>query len=163
AQARGEVKTTLARARHMISIAPQALADEPLPAVPGFIRFVRHEPVGVVLDISAWNYPLLITVNVLVPAVLAGDAVLVKHAMRTALCGEAFERAFARAGAPEGLVSAVHANHEVCAQIVGRPEVGFVSFTGSVRGGHEIYREVGKRFIDAGFELGGKDPAYVAP
>ena len=159
AQARGEVKTALFRARHMISIAPQALADEPLPAVPGYVRFVRHEPVGVVLDISAWNYPLLITVNVVVPAVLAGDAVLVKHAMR----GEAFERAFAKAGAPEGLVTAVHADHQVCAQIVARPEIGFVSFTGSVRGGHEIYREVGKRFIDAGLELGGKDPAYVAP
>jgi len=163
AQARGEVKTALARARHMISIAPEALADEPLPAVPGFTRFVRHEPVGVVLDISAWNYPLLISVNVVVPAVLAGDAVLVKHAQRTALCGEAFERTFARAGAPEGLVSAVQADHAVCAQIIARPEIGFVSFTGSVRGGREIYREVSKRFIDAGLELGGKDPAYVAP
>ena len=162
-QARGEVKTALARARHMMSIAPQALADEPLPDVPGFTRLVRHEPVGVVLDISAWNYPLLITVNVVVPAVLAGDAVLIKHATRTALCGEAFERAFASAGAPEGLVTAVHADHDVCAQIITRPEIGYVSFTGSVRGGHEIYREVSARFIDAGLELGGKDPAYVAP
>ena len=162
-QARGEVKTALVRARHMMSIAPQALADETLPEMAGFTRFIRHEPVGVVLDISAWNYPLLITVNVVVPAVLAGDSVLIKHATRTALCGEAFERAFAAAGAPEGLVSAVHADHEVCAQIIGRPEVGYVSFTGSVRGGREIYREVSARFIDAGLELGGKDPAYVAP
>jgi acyl-CoA reductase-like NAD-dependent aldehyde dehydrogenase len=162
-QARGEVKTALVRARHMMSIAPQALADEPLPDKDGFTRFIRHEPVGVVLDISAWNYPLLITVNVVVPAVLAGDSVLIKHATRTALCGEAFERAFAAAGAPEGLVSALHADHDVCARIIGRPEIGYVSFTGSVRGGHEIYREVSARFIDAGLELGGKDPAYVAP
>src|SRR5204862_3839341 len=162
-QARGEVKPAIARARHMVSIAPRALADEPLPDVPGFTRFIRHEPVGVVLDISAWNYPLLITVNVVVPAVLAGDSVLIKHASRTALCGEAFERAFASAGAPEGLVTAVHADHEVCARIIARPEIGFVSFTGSVRGGHDIYREVSGRFIDAGLELGGKDPAYVAP
>ena len=163
AQARGEVKTAVARARHMMSIAAEALADERLPAAPGFIRFIRHEPVGIVLDISAWNYPLLITVNVVVPAVLAGDAVLIKHAMRTALCGEAFERAFASAGAPEGLVTAVHADHDACARIIGRPEIGYVSFTGSVRGGHEVYREASKRFIDAGLELGGKDPAYVAP
>jgi acyl-CoA reductase-like NAD-dependent aldehyde dehydrogenase len=163
AQARAEVKTAVARARHMMSIAPQALADEPLPAVAGFSRFIRHEPVGVVLDISAWNYPLLITVNVAIPAVLAGDSLLIKHATRTALCGEAFEKAFASAGAPEGLVTAVHADHEVSAKIIARPEIGYVSFTGSVRGGHEIYREVGKRFIDAGLELGGKDPAYVAP
>src|SRR2546423_8126859 len=162
-QARGEVNTALVRARHMMSIAADALADERLPSTPGFTRFIRHEPVGVVLDISAWNYPLLITVNVVVPAVLAGDSVLIKHATRTALCGEAFERAFASAVAPEGLVTAVHADHDVCAQIIARPEIGYVSFTGSVRGGHEIYREVSARFIDAGLELGGKDPAYVAP
>lgn len=163
AQARGEVKTMLRRARAMMSIAAEALRDDPLPPVPGFTRFVRHEPVGVVLDISAWNYPLLITVNVVVPAVLAGNAVIVKHANRTALCGEAFARAFEKAGAPENLVTAIDATHEICAAIIARPEIGYVSFTGSVRGGHEVYREGAKRFIDVGLELGGKDPAYVAP
>jgi acyl-CoA reductase-like NAD-dependent aldehyde dehydrogenase len=162
-QARGEVKTTLFRARTMMSLASEALRDEPLPPAAGFTRFIRHEPVGVVLDISAWNYPLLITVNVVVPSVLAGNAVIIKHANRTALCGDAFARAFTAAGAPENLVTAIDASHEVCAQIVARPEVGFVSFTGSVRGGHEVYREGAKRFIDVGLELGGKDPAYVAP
>src|SRR5437868_1557624 len=98
AQAKGEVRTRVARARALIALAPEALRDEPLAPAPGFTRFVRHEPVGVVLDISAWNYPLLITVNVVVPAVLAGDSVLVKHATRTALCGEAFDGAFYNAG-----------------------------------------------------------------
>lgn len=162
-QARGEVKTTLHRARTMMSLAADALRDEPLPPLPGFDRFIRHEPVGVVLDISAWNYPLLITVNVVVPAVLAGNAVILKHANRTALCGDAFARAFERSGAPENLVTAIDATHETCARIIARPEVGYVSFTGSVRGGHEVYREGAKRFIDVGLELGGKDPAYVAP
>ena len=162
AQARGELKTTVHRARVMMSLAPESLRDDPLPAVPGFTRFVRHEPVGVVLDVSAWNYPLLITVNVVVPAVLAGNAVVLKHANRTTLCGEAFARAFERAGAPENLVTAIDASHETCAQIIARPEIGYVSFTGSVRGGHEVYREGARRFIDVGLELGGKDPAYVA-
>jgi acyl-CoA reductase-like NAD-dependent aldehyde dehydrogenase len=162
-QAKGEVRTTLARARTMMSLASEALRDEPLPPVPGFTRFIRHEPVGVVLDISAWNYPLLITVNVVVPAVLAGNAVILKSANRTALCGDVFARAFEKAGAPENLVTAIDATHEICARIIARPEVGFVSFTGSVRGGHEVYREGAKRFIDVGLELGGKDPAYVAP
>ncbi|GAC1340208.1 MAG: aldehyde dehydrogenase family protein [Myxococcales bacterium] len=161
-QARSEVKTAVARARYMMGLAPQALADEALPALPGYSRFVRHEPVGVVLDISAWNYPLLITVNIVVPAVLSGDAVIIKHAVRTALCGEAFERAFTKAGAPEGLVAAVHAAHPTVARLIARPEVGFVAFTGSVRGGHEVYAEAARRFVDAGLELGGKDPAYVA-
>jgi acyl-CoA reductase-like NAD-dependent aldehyde dehydrogenase len=162
-QAQGEVRTLLQRARTMMQLAPEALRDEALPPVPGFTRFIRHEPVGVVLDISAWNYPLLITVNVVVPAVLAGNAVLVKSAHRTSLCGDAFARAFARAGAPENLVTAIDASHEICAGIIARPEIGYVSFTGSVRGGHEVYREGAKRFIDVGLELGGKDPAYVAP
>jgi acyl-CoA reductase-like NAD-dependent aldehyde dehydrogenase len=163
AQSRGEARTTLHRARAMMALAPEALRDDPLPPLPGLTRFVQHEPVGVVLDISAWNYPLLISVNVVVPAVLAGNSVILKHANRTALCGEAFARAFAAAGAPESLVTAVDATHQTCARIIARPEVGYVSFTGSVRGGHEVYREAAKRFIDVGLELGGKDPAYVAP
>src|SRR5207248_4921248 len=122
AQARGEVKTAVFRARAMISIAADSLRDEPLPPVPGFTRFIRHEPVGVVLDISAWNYPLLITVNVVVPAVLAGNAVIVKHAHRTALCGVAFERNFAAAGAPDGLVTAIDATHAVCARIIAQQQ-----------------------------------------
>ena len=162
AQSKGEVRTALMRARYMMSIAQEALRDEVLPALPGFTRFIRHEPVGVVLDISAWNYPLLITVNIVIPAVLAGDAVLIKSANRTTLCGGAFVRAFEKAGAPESLVTAIDATHEGCAQIIARPEIGFVSFTGSVRGGHEVYREGAKRFVDVGLELGGKDPAYVA-
>ena len=162
-QARGEVKTTLVRARTLMSLAAEALRDEPLPPLPGFTRFIRHEPVGVVLDISAGNDPLLITVNLVVPAVLAGNAVIIKHANRTALCGDAFARAFEKAGAPESLIVAVDATHETCARIIARPEIGFVSFTGSVRGGHEVYREGARRFIDVGLELGGKDPAYVAP
>src|SRR2546422_10862314 len=113
----------------MMSLAPEALRDDPLPPVPGFIRFVRHEPVGVVLDISAWNYPLLITVNVVIPAVLAGNAVVLKHANRTALCGEAFARALERAGAPGNLVTAIGASPPTCAQVLPRPEVGYGSVT----------------------------------
>jgi acyl-CoA reductase-like NAD-dependent aldehyde dehydrogenase len=145
----------------MIELAPGALADEPLPDKAGFERFIRHEPLGVVLDIAAWNYPLLIAVNVVVPAVLAGDSVLVKHSARTALCGEHFARAFADAGAPADLVLAVHADHDVTAKIIQHPLTGFVSFTGSVAGGHAVHRAASARFIDCGLELGGKDPAYV--
>ncbi|MBI2894693.1 MAG: aldehyde dehydrogenase family protein [Deltaproteobacteria bacterium] len=160
-QARREVDGTADRARHMISIAEASLADEPLPPKPGFVRFIRREPLGVVLDIAAWNYPLLIAVNVVVPAVLAGNSVLLKHSSRTPLCGEHFERAFREAGAPDGLVLAVHADHSVTERIIQHPGVGFVSFTGSVEGGRQVYRAVSSRFIDCGLELGGKDPAYV--
>ncbi len=161
-EARGEVDTMVGRATHMASIAEEALADEPLQEKAGFRRFIAREPLGVVLDIAPWNYPLLTAVNVVVPAVLAGNAVILKHASRTPLCGEHFSRAFAEAGAPRHLVEALVTDHPTVAEVMGRPEVGFVAFTGSVPGGHEIYREAAKRFIAAGLELGGKDPAYVA-
>jgi acyl-CoA reductase-like NAD-dependent aldehyde dehydrogenase len=162
AEARREVDTCVDRARAMIGFAPAALAPWSPPEQAGFRRRITHEPVGVVLDIAAWNYPLLIAVNVVVPAVLAGDSVLVKHAARTPRCADHFADAFAAAGAPADLVLPLAADHEVVARVIGRPEIGYVSFTGSVRGGHEVYREVAGRFIDAGLELGGKDPAYVA-
>lgn len=160
-QARGEVQGMLGRARHMIAIAADALKDEYVPEKEGFIRYIRHEPLGVVLDVAAWNYPLLIAVNVVVPAILAGNAVIIKHSSRTPLCGIAFEKAFTTAGAPDGLVQSIVADHYVTDMLICQPKVDFVSFTGSVRGGHEVVRSAVDRFIGIGLELGGKDPAYV--
>ncbi|MFO0688800.1 MAG: aldehyde dehydrogenase family protein [Myxococcota bacterium] len=162
-QSRGEFQRTMVeRTEHLCAIAAEALADEVLPKKAGFRRFIRHEPVGVVLDIAAWNYPLAIAVNVIVPAVLAGNAVLVKHASQTALVAEQLERAFREAGAPEGLVQALPIDHAATARLIDSRALGYVSFTGSVRGGHEVYRALAQQnFIAAGMELGGKDPALV--
>jgi len=162
-QARAEFERTMVeRTEHLCTIAADALADHVLPAKPGFRRFIRHEPVGVVLDIAAWNYPLAIAVNVIVPAVLAGNAVLVKHASQTALVADQLERAFAEAGAPPGLVQALPIDHAATARLIDSRALGYVSFTGSVRGGHEVYRAVAERnFVGVGLELGGKDPALV--
>lgn len=160
-QAAGEVNAMLDRARQVTDIAAETLADEYLPEKKGFVRYICHEPLGVVLDIAAWNYPLLIAVNVIVPGVLAGNAVIVKHSSKTPKCGDAFVEAFRIAGAPEGLVQNVVADHAVTAQFIQHPGVDFVSFTGSVRGGHEVVQSASGRFINTGLELGGKDPAYV--
>jgi acyl-CoA reductase-like NAD-dependent aldehyde dehydrogenase len=162
AEAAREIETMIDRAETMGRLAPAALADEPLPPKAGFERFIRHEPLGIVLDIAAWNYPLLIAVNVIVPALLAGNAVLVKHARLTPLCADHFADAFARAGLPAGLIAPVRLDHAATARLIGSGDVAYVSFTGSVGGGREVYAEVSRRFIDAGLELGGKDPAYVA-
>ncbi len=160
-QAKNEIAGTLERIQYMNSIAEATLADEYLPEKPGFVRYIRHEPKGVVLDIAAWNYPLLIAVNVIVPAVLAGNAVIVKHSSKTPLCGRAFVDAFAKAGAPKGLVQDIIAGHDTTEALIQHPGVNHVSFTGSVRGGHEVCAAASGRFIDLGLELGGKDPAYV--
>ena len=161
-QARREVDTMCDRARTMAALAAEALADEVLPEKPGFFRKIAREPLGVVLDIAPWNYPLLTAVNVIVPAVLAGNAVLVKHSSRTPLCAEHFARAFADAGAPAGLVAALNAGHDTIEALIGDPRVGFVSLTGSVPAGRKVYARAAARLIGCGLELGGKDPAYVA-
>jgi len=163
AQARSEVATCLDRARTLIELAPEALAPVRLQEREGYRRRITHEPVGVVLVIAAWNYPLLVPVGAVVAAVLAGNAVLIKHAPRTPLCAEHFASAFCEAGAPFDLVAPLHADHEVVAQVMTHPAIGYVAFTGSVRGGREVYEAVAKRrFVEVGLELGGKDAAYVA-
>lgn len=164
-QARGEFERSMVeRTEHLCAIASEALADQVLPERPGFRRFIRREPVGVVLDIAAWNYPLLIAINVIVPAVLAGNAVVIKHSHQTALVADQFEQAFAAAGAPEGLVQAFPVSHATAASLIALRRFGYVSFTGSVRGGHEVYGAVARdNFIGVGLELGGKDPALVLP
>lgn len=162
AQARGEVQTFADRARTLAALAPEALADVPLPEKEGFARWVGRDPVGVVLVVAPWNYPLLTAVNAVAAAVLAGNGVLLKHSSRTPLCGPQFERAFLAAGAPAGLVRSLTLNHEDCDSLMRRPEVGYVAFTGSVEGGRQIETQLAGRFIGVGLELGGKDGAYVA-
>ena len=98
----------------------------------------------------------------IVPAVLAGNAVQIKHSPRTPLCADAFERAFLAAGAPAGLVQSMHCANESVDAAITLPEVGFVSFTGSVAVGRKVQASTSRRFIDTTLELGGKDPAYVA-
>ena len=156
-----EINGTLERARHMIAIAPQALADIGVEPRAGFTRFVRREPLGVVFTVAAWNYPYLIAVNSVVPALMAGNAVILKHSAQTPLAAERFAECLKAAGLPDGVFQVVHASHEDTDRIVRDPRVDFVAFTGSVAGGHAVQRAAASRFIGVGLELGGCDPVYV--
>ena len=149
------------RARHMMEIAPGLLADIATAPKEGFRRFIRRDPVGVVFIVAPWNYPYLTAVNALVPALLAGNAVVLKHSAQTPLCAEQFAECFRAAGLPVGVFQFLHLSHDAVARIIGDPRVGFVAFTGSVEGGHAVQRAAAGRFIGTGLELGGKDPAYV--
>ena len=160
-QAQGEVRGLVERAEYMLGIAERSLAPETLPAKEGLTRRIEHVPLGVVLDVAAWNYPLMIAVNLVVPAVLAGNGVLLKHSARTPLCGLHFERAFRAAGLDDLVVSLV-LDHDTTARLIADPRVAHVAFTGSVEGGRQVHRAASERFIDTGLELGGNDPAYVA-
>lgn len=157
----GEVAGFEARARHMIAIAGEALAPIPAPAQAGFTRFISREPIGVALTIAPWNYPLLTAVNSIVPALMAGNTVILKHSDQTPLCAELMDRAFRDAGAPKGVFQYLHASHDIVQRLIRAPEIGYVSFTGSVRGGRNVEESAAGRFIGVGLELGGNDPAYV--
>jgi acyl-CoA reductase-like NAD-dependent aldehyde dehydrogenase len=156
-----EVNGTLERARHMIAIAPRALEDIDAGPKENFTRFVRREPLGVVLTVAAWNYPYLIAVNSVVPALMAGNAVVLKHSAQTPLCAERFASCLRQAGLPEGVFQALHLSHEDTEKVIRDPRVNFVAFTGSVAGGHMVQRAAAERFIGVGLELGGCDPVYV--
>jgi acyl-CoA reductase-like NAD-dependent aldehyde dehydrogenase len=156
-----EVRGFEERARHMIAIAPQALADLDPGPKEGFRRFIRREPVGVVLVIAPWNYPYLTAVNAVVPALMAGNAVLLKHSHQTPLCAERMAQAAEAAGLSAGLLQAVHMSQATTAEAIRKLGIDHVAFTGSVSGGAAVEGAAAGRFIGVGLELGGKDPAYV--
>jgi acyl-CoA reductase-like NAD-dependent aldehyde dehydrogenase len=160
-QSPGEIRGFEERARHMIEIAPQSLQAIDAGPKEGFTRFVRRDPLGVVFVIAPWNYPYLTAVNSVVPALMAGNAVLLKHSAQTPLCAERFAAAFQAAGLPDGLFQYLHLGHREALQLVETDGVDFVAFTGSVPAGHAVQAAAAKRFIGVGLELGGKDPAYV--
>jgi acyl-CoA reductase-like NAD-dependent aldehyde dehydrogenase len=161
AHAPGEVRGLEERARYMIDIAAGALGDIELEPKPGFRRFIRREPLGVVLTIAPWNYPYLTAVNSVVPALLAGNSVILRHSSQTPLCAERFAQCFEAAGLPEGVFQFLHCSHADVERLIGGSGIDFVAFTGSVEAGHAVQRAASSRFIGLGLELGGKDPAYV--
>jgi acyl-CoA reductase-like NAD-dependent aldehyde dehydrogenase len=156
-----EVRGMLERARYMTSIAAEALADIDVGPKPGFHRFLRREPLGVVFTVAAWNYPYLIAVNSVVPALLAGNAVVLKHSAQTPLCADRYAECFAQAGLPDGVFQVLHLEHAATEAVIRDPRIDFVAFTGSVAGGHAVQRVAAERFIGVGLELGGCDPVYV--
>ncbi len=149
------------RARYMMSIAGRELADIAVPQVDGFSKFIRREPVGTVLIVAPWNYPFLTAINSLIPALMSGNTVIMKHASQTLLCAERFSEACAAAGFPYGVFQHIHASHSAVEKMIGDARINFVVFTGSVQGGAAMERAAVGRFIGVGTELGGKDPSYV--
>jgi acyl-CoA reductase-like NAD-dependent aldehyde dehydrogenase len=151
------------RATYMIGVATEMLADVDVGPRDGFQRFIRREPLGVVLVLAPWNYPYLTSVNAVVPAIMAGNAVILKMALQTPLVAHRYAETFEQAGLPPGVFQYVHASHEHAARMIADPRIAFVSFTGSVEGGHAVQHAATGRFIAPNLELGGKDPAYVRP
>lgn len=162
-QSPGEMRGFEERARYMIDIAEESLS----PVIPtpksGFSRSIQRAPLGVVLDLPAWNFPYLTAVNALIPALMAGNAVILKHANQTALCADRLADAARTADLPQGLFATLDLNYAQTEAFVRSGASDFVCFTGSVFGGRAIERAATEShsFLGVGLELGGKDPAYV--
>ena len=157
----GEVRGFEERARYMLSVAPQALAAVMPGEKAGFQRQIKRVALGVVVVVAPWNYPYLTAVNAVLPALIAGNAVVIKHSHQTPLCAERFLEAFLAAGVPSGVFQYLHLSHADAARLMGDARVATVCFTGSVSGGRAVVAATAAGFATSGLELGGKDPAYV--
>lgn len=145
----------------MIAIAKSALAPIEIPDSPGFIRYIKREPLGVTLVIAPWNYPFLTAVNAIIPAIMAGNTVVLKHSAQTPLVAERFGEGFEKACLPEGVFQYLHLDHAATEQVLQSPVINSIAFTGSVAGGELVERKTAGLFLNVGLELGGKDPAYI--
>ncbi|KAK4185696.1 putative aldehyde dehydrogenase [Podospora australis] len=157
-----EIATAVKRSEYLLKISDDVLADTPGEAEKGFKRFIRKVPVGPVLIIFAWNYPYLILVNALIPALLAGNSVILKPSPQTPTVVEQVAKAFQEAGLPDGVIQYFHAGSPtIIESIVRNPKIALIAFTGSVAGGLAVQGAAADRVVNVGLELGGKDPAYV--
>jgi acyl-CoA reductase-like NAD-dependent aldehyde dehydrogenase len=161
AQSPGEMRGFAERARYMIEVAPEALAPVEPQARTGFTRFIQRDPIGIVMVVAPWNYPYLTSVNAVIPALISGNTVILKHSHQTPLCAERYAQALEESGLPDGVFQYLHLSHVDTERLLRDSRIGFVSFTGSVAGGRSIRHALADRFIGMGLELGGKDPAYV--
>jgi acyl-CoA reductase-like NAD-dependent aldehyde dehydrogenase len=149
------------RATHMALIAEEALADIEVGDDETFKRYIRRVPQGVVFVVAPWNYPYMTAINTVAPALIAGNAVVLKHATQTLLVGERMAQAFHAAGVPEDVFQNVFLDHDTTSGLIAERAFDFVNFTGSVGGGKAMERAAAGAFTGLGLELGGKDPGYV--
>ena len=174
-----EITTAVARGAYLLQISGDALKDTDGEPEKGFKRFIRKSPLGPVLILFAWNvsitapllldhtdrkvqYPYLILVNSLIPALLAGNSVILKPSPQTPTVVEHIHSIFLEAGLPDKVIQYFHSGSLIRLEgIVRSPQIRLICFTGSIAGGLQVQRAAADRVVPVGLELGGKDPAYV--
>ncbi|KIM43698.1 hypothetical protein M413DRAFT_443608 [Hebeloma cylindrosporum] len=166
-QGAGEIRGFIERANYMLDIAGSSLADVSLESTdkPGFRRYIKRVPLGVILVIAPWNFPYLVSINSVLPAIIAGNAVLLKPSPQTPLTAERIALALTWAGVPQDVIQVLHLSPALTNYAISSKSVDFVSFTGSVEGGSSVAKTAANAagFTGVALELGGKDPAYVRP
>lgn len=149
------------RASYMAKIAHESLADLNIDGEGDIDRIIKRVPHGVVLVVAPWNYPYMTAINTIAPALIAGNAVILKHATQTLLVGERMVKAFESVGVPADVFQNVFLDHDTTSKLISNREFDFINFTGSVGGGKAMERAAAGTFTGVGLELGGKDPGYV--
>ena len=149
------------RVQYMAEVAEECLTPTVVEDSDGFLRQLKRVPWGVVLVVAPWNYPYMTAINTIAPALIAGNAVILKHAAQTLQVGERLAEAFHEAGVPENIFQNVVIDHDTTSALIEERRVDFVNFTGSVGGGQAMERAAAGTFIPVSTELGGKDPGYV--
>ena len=157
----GEHGGVLERSSRMAELAEESLAPQLIESSDAFERRIERQPHGVVLVVAPWNYPYMTAINTVVPALIAGNSVMLKHATQTLLVGEHLASAFHEAGVPEDVFQNVFLSHALTSELISQRSFGFVNFTGSVAGGQAMEQAAAGTFTQLGLELGGKDPGYV--
>jgi len=160
-QSRNEINGAMARIKWLTENAEKYLSDETMTIEKGLEEKISYEPLGVICNISAWNYPYLVGINVIVPALLAGNSLLYKPSEYATLTGLEIERLLQQAGLPENIFHIAVGAREVGESLLELPFDGYF-FTGSYKTGKYIYEKVAPKMVPCQCELGGKDPLYVA-
>lgn len=159
-QARNEVNGARGRIKFFVENSQKYLKDEVMNKQEGLTERISYEPLGVICNISAWNYPFLVGVNVFIPALIGGNAVFYKPSEFSTLTGLKIEKFLKQAGVPEDVFAVAVGAKEVGEQLLAMPLDGYF-FTGSYRTGLYIYEKVAPKMVPCQLELGGKDPLYV--
>jgi acyl-CoA reductase-like NAD-dependent aldehyde dehydrogenase len=160
-QSRNEIGGGRTRIRWMLDHAAQYLSDELVTDTPELKEKISYDPLGIICNISAWNYPYLVGINVFVPALIAGNAVLYKPSEYATLTGLEIEKLLKQAGVPDDVFKVAIGAKETGEHLLDMNFDGYF-FTGSYRTGKHIYERVAPKMVPCQLELGGKDPLYVA-
>jgi acyl-CoA reductase-like NAD-dependent aldehyde dehydrogenase len=160
-QSRNEINGAIGRIKWLAENAEKYLSDETMNIEKGLKEKISYEPLGVICNISAWNYPYLVGVNVFVPALLAGNAVMYKPSEYATLTGLEIGNMLQRAGLPENIFHIAVGAKDVGELLLELPFNGYF-FTGSYKTGKYIYEKIAPKMVPCQCELGGKDPLYVA-
>jgi acyl-CoA reductase-like NAD-dependent aldehyde dehydrogenase len=159
-QARNELKGVLPRIDFFLEEAAHTLRTAKVSKDAGMEERISHEPLGVVANVSAWNYPWFVGSNVFIPALLTGNTVLYKPSEFAAMTGMEIARLMHAAGVPEGVFTTIIGDGKVGGALISQPVDG-IFFTGSVATGKRIAEATRGRLVKLQLELGGKDPIYV--